>query len=106
LLANQQTGFMKTTFDLPEALVKRIKLHALRKGQKLKDVVADLLRKGLASSLEQGVPATARIGRDRLTGLPVILGGRKATPGTEMTPDRVADILLQQEVEWANVAGR
>jgi hypothetical protein len=41
---------MKTTLDLPEALVKQVKLRALHEGQKLKDAVADLLRKGLASS--------------------------------------------------------
>ena len=40
---------MKTTLDLPDALVKRIKLRAVHEGKKLKDAVADLLRKGLAS---------------------------------------------------------
>ena len=39
---------MKTTLDLPDALVKQVKLRAVREGRKLKDAVADLLRKGLA----------------------------------------------------------
>lgn len=43
------TGCMKTTIDLPDALVKEIKLRALYDGQKLKDAVAELLRKGLAA---------------------------------------------------------
>jgi hypothetical protein len=41
---------MKTTLELPDELVKAIKLHALEEGKKLKDAVADLLRAGLSSS--------------------------------------------------------
>lgn len=41
---------MKTTLDLPDALVKQIKLRAIHEGKKLKDAVADLLRKGLAAT--------------------------------------------------------
>src|SRR5882724_7863117 len=40
---------MKTTLELPDELVKEIKLRAVHEGKKLKDVVADLLRKGLAA---------------------------------------------------------
>ncbi len=43
---------MKTTLDLPDALVKQVKLRAVREGQKLKDAVADLLRKGLAATTD------------------------------------------------------
>src|SRR5437868_2341669 len=48
-LGNQENGSMKTTLDLPDLLVKQVKLRAVRDGQKLKDAVADLLRKGLAA---------------------------------------------------------
>ena len=97
---------MKTTYDLPESLVKEVKLRAVREGRKLKDTAAEIIRRGLAAKEEEQPLKKARIGKDKLTGLPVILGGRKAAPGTELTPDRVAEILLRQEVEWANVAGR
>jgi hypothetical protein len=40
---------MKTTLDLPDDLVKEVKLRAIHEGRKLKDAVADLLRKGLAA---------------------------------------------------------
>jgi hypothetical protein len=40
---------MKTTLDLPDALVKEIKLRAVHDGKKLKDIVAELLRRGLAN---------------------------------------------------------
>ncbi len=38
---------MKTTRDLPTDLVHKIKLRALNEGLKRKDVVADLIRRGL-----------------------------------------------------------
>jgi hypothetical protein len=42
-------GNLKTTLDLPDALLKQAKLHALHEGRKLKDAAADLLRKVLAA---------------------------------------------------------
>ena len=41
---------MKTTVDLPNELVREIKLRAVNEGRKLKEVVTELLRFGL----EQG----------------------------------------------------
>lgn len=97
---------MKTTLDLPDALVKRIKLRAIHQGQKLKDAVADLLQKGLAVVDDSRETQEAVITTDSETGLPVISGGHPALPGQELTPDRIAEILLAQEAEWFNAAGR
>ena len=98
---------MKTTLDLPDALVKQVKIRAVREGRKLKDAVADLLRKGLAVTAESETDAqTPVIIRDKKTGLPVIQCKQAAAPHEEMTPERVADILLAQEVEWHHGAGR
>ena len=47
-LENRQNGAMKTTLDLPDELVREIKLRAVNEGRTLKDVIADLLRAGLA----------------------------------------------------------
>jgi hypothetical protein len=44
---------MKTTIELPDELVKEIKLLAIHEGKKLKDAVADLLREGLAAASTQ-----------------------------------------------------
>lgn len=41
---------MKTTIDLPDELVKEVKLLAVMEGKKLKDEMADLLRTGLAAN--------------------------------------------------------
>lgn len=95
---------MKTTLELPDTLVKQVKLRALRDGKKLKDVMAELLRKGLAS---QDTP-TAKpvvIKRDKKTGLPRIECRHAALPAEEMTPERVASILLEQEVSNSHVVG-
>ena len=41
---------MKMTLDLPDDLAKRVKLLAVHEDQKLKDTIADLLRKGLSAA--------------------------------------------------------
>jgi plasmid stability protein len=98
---------MKTTLDLPDALVKQVKLRAVREGRKLKDEVADLLRKGLAVTADTEPDTRAPvITRDKKTGLPLIECKHAAAPEDEMTPGRVAAILLAQEVEWRHAAGR
>jgi plasmid stability protein len=60
-LANQQNGWMKTTLDLPDDLVKEVKLRAVHEGRKLKDEMADLLRKGLAAGT--GAPTSVKADR-------------------------------------------
>ena len=92
---------MKTTVDLPDALVKEIKLRALYDGQKLKDAIADLLRKGLEAPLappeeDDGPGYTI----DPQTRLPLIPYAGRGRPAEELTPDRMKEILLQQEVDW------
>jgi hypothetical protein len=44
----------KTTLELPDALMQQVKLRAVRRHQKLKDVIAQLLELGMASSPESG----------------------------------------------------
>ena len=39
---------MKTTLDLPDDLVREVKIRAVRENRKLKDAIADLLRLGLS----------------------------------------------------------
>lgn len=49
----------KTTLELPDALMQQVKLRAVRRHQKLKDVVAQLLELGMAASPEVGPPLRA-----------------------------------------------
>lgn len=98
---------MKTTIELPASLVKQVKLRAVREGRKLKDAVADLLRKGLAAARDEKAKTQAPVvTTDKITGLPLIECKHAASPEEEMTPDRVAEVLFAQEVEWQHGAGR
>ena len=45
--ALQQNAHMKTTLDLPDELVRRVKMRAVQSDRKLKDMVAVLLDAGL-----------------------------------------------------------
>lgn len=49
----------KTTLELPDALMHQVKLRAVRRHQKLKDVIAQLLELGMAASPEVGHPLRA-----------------------------------------------
>jgi plasmid stability protein len=94
---------MKTTLDLPDELVRQLKLRALRDGRKLKDAAAEALRAGLAASATShaNVERPAQVIKDKKTGLPVIQCRRAAPRSRALTPERVADILIAQEAEWS-----
>lgn len=81
---------MKTTIDLPDALVRDLKVRAAREDRSLKDVVTEVLRIGLA--VER--PASS----NRISG-PLVVCAHPADAGREVTPDRVAEILLDQDIE-------
>ena len=54
-----ETGFMKTTLELPDELARRIKMRAVERNQKLKDTIAQLLELGLARAPKNEAPARA-----------------------------------------------
>lgn len=41
---------MKTTLDLPDDLMREVKIRAVHEQKKLKDAIADYIRKGIAAS--------------------------------------------------------
>ena len=84
---------MKTTLELPDGLMRTIKVKAAREDRKLKDVVADLLERGLASE------APAKVSGHRVK-FPLLKGGHPAPAGEELTPERIHQILADQEAEW------
>jgi len=91
---------MKTTLDLPDDLMRTIKIRAVQENRKLKDAIADLLRRGLA-----GDPKARKTVRKRVR-LPLVRCKHEARPAEEMTPDRVAQILLEEETEAERAALR
>ena len=90
---------MKTTLDLPGDLVRKMKLRAVQEGRKLKDVAAEVFRRGLT---ESAVPQTAR----HRVKLPLIKCRQPAMPARELTADKVAKILLKQEADWSHDTAR
>ena len=89
---------MKTTVELPDELMRAVRIRAATEGRKLKDVMAELVRHGLAH-----VPSGP--GERRRVTVPLVLCAHPAAPAEEMTPDRVAEILGQQEGLIAGALG-
>jgi len=84
---------MKMTLDLPDDLIRTIKIRAAKENRKLKDAIADLLRSGLSRK-----PVKQKIVRKRVR-LPLVRCAHEARPGDEMSPERVAEILAAEEAE-------
>jgi hypothetical protein len=82
---NQKNSRMKTTFDLPPDLVREVKLRAVHEGRKLKDVAADLLKRGLAAPDPAAKPKFAKPTIEiQANGLPVVRCAANA-PAKRMT---------------------
>jgi len=85
---------MKTTIDLPPELVRAMKLRAIRENRKLKDVVAELLKRGLLAPAKAAKPELAK---PRITvqanGLPLIRCGADA-PARRMS---VSELLALEQ---------
>jgi plasmid stability protein len=87
---------MKTTLDLPDELIREVKLRAVHQRRTVKDLVAEFLRQGLGLSPlgepeKRPVSPMVKIGK---RGLPVILC-RPNAPATRMS---TAELLaLEQE---------
>lgn len=86
---------MKITLDLPDDIVRELKIRAAEQNRRLKDVVAERLRHGLS----QEAPPEPR--RPHRVKLPLIESGHLPAPGTELTPERIAHILDDEDARWA-----
>jgi len=80
---------MRTTFDLPDPLFRRLKLESALRGVKLKELVAELLQSGLARQ-QGGPPPSCR------SPLPVI---RKATgiPHPALSNREIENMLIAED---------
>ena len=86
---------MKTTVDLPSDLVREIKLRALNEGRKLKEVVSDLLRFGLAEGHDRAKAPAPQKGK---VALPLFPSSLKA-PASEMTLDALNSLEQVAQLE-------
>jgi hypothetical protein len=97
---------MKITLDLPEDSIRRLKLRAVHDGRKLKDVAAEVVRAGLDASRTSATSKPVVISKDKETGIPVIVGPKVGRSGKSLTPEQMAQVLVDQEAEWAIDASR
>ena len=99
---------MKTTLDLPEDLVREMKLCAVHEGRKLRDVATEIFRRGLAQqSLQTAAatqPAATQPGviQNRVK-LPLIQCP-SGTPKFNLTSEDIDRILSEQEMKRFNEA--
>ena len=82
---------MKTTLDLPDELMRAVKIRAVNEGRRIKDVVAELLSVGLAQ------PNPSQPGMRHRAKMPLVRCAHPAEPGREMTPDVVAALLDSED---------
>ena len=99
---------MRTTLDLPDPLMRRVKIKAASEGKKLKEVMAELIEAGLENDQPQ---ATLPEGEspwyiDPKTGYPVIKSlntpGYKP-PTTEEALEITEKALMEGDLERAGV---
>ncbi len=83
---------MKITLDLPDELLRTVKVLAAEENLELRQVVRNLLRRGSAAT-----SADKQIVRSRVQ-FPLVQGAHPAKPGDESTPERVAEILGDAEI--------
>lgn len=91
---------MKTTFDLPDDLVREVKLRAVVQGRTVKDLVAEFLRQGLGIAtpgpLEK--PPAGSLVRIGEGGLPVIRC-RPDAPATRMSVEELLELEQESQAE-------
>ena len=62
---------MKTTLDLPDDLMRQVKIRAVHEQKKLKDAIAEFIRKGMAAGKNRPAKMPKPV---RLRGGPITTG--------------------------------
>lgn len=89
---------MKTTLDLPDELVREMKLRAVMQGRTLRDLAADLIRQGLglAAPRPPQAPPPGSMVEVGASGLPVVRC-RAGAPAQGLTVDAL--LALEQQAQ-------
>jgi plasmid stability protein len=90
-----ETASMRTTLDLPDPLFKHLKTRAAQEGRTLRDLVVELVEKGL--SARDLVDA-----QQRFQARPLIAGtAPMRLPPSQLTSADLSDILSEEDDERA-----
>ncbi|NJL18754.1 MAG: hypothetical protein HC901_00030 [Bdellovibrionaceae bacterium] len=100
---------MKTTLDLPDDLVRRMKIRAVEAGIPLKRLVTELLRQSLSAGAASAPSATLPVSEHLMLnqrGFPVICCGTNA-PASRMTAEELIAMeqqtLLEEDMQRAGI---
>jgi plasmid stability protein len=99
---------MKTTFDLPDELIREMKLRAVMQRRTLRDLAADFLRQGLGMTAAKPpeLPPTHSMVKLSANGLPVVHGSAKA-PARRMSAQDLLKLekqaLAQEDMQRAGL---
>lgn len=88
---------MKTTLELPDDLVRAVKIRAVNEGRRIKDVMAELISRGLEQPTQRPTAVSTAVK------LPLIRCAHRARAGEEVTPERVAEILQREDASALRV---
>lgn len=96
---------MKTTMDLPDELMREVKLRAVMQGRTIKDLVTEYLSQcvGMAPRADADQPFSSPMVLIGSRGLPVIRCASDA-PATRMSVEEL--LKLEQETQWQEDAQR
>lgn len=89
---------MKTTLDLPDDLMRGMKIRAATQGRKLKDVIAEAIRDSLVSTREAPAEAAPLEISRSASGIPYI----KALPGSQkpaVTAEQIQRLIEESQLE-------
>ena len=94
---------MKTTLELPDELMRAIKIRAAQSNRRLKDVVTELLKKGMNSPAaplpsQGGADPSRRVEISPETGLPLIRSPADA-PITRLSTEEIYALIHRTEHE-------
>lgn len=81
---------MKTTLDLPEELVREMKIRAAREGRKLREVATEIFQRGLSA------PRPKPASKGKRVKSPLFKGG---TAKRQFTPEELDEILFQPVID-------
>lgn len=100
---------MKTTLDLPDELVREMKLRALMQGRTLRDLAADFLRQGLGMAAPRPAKTPPQdspfaLGAD---GIPIFRGCANA-PAMQLSVEELLkleqDALTSEDMQRAGIS--
>ena len=95
---------MRTTLDIPEDLLRRAKAEAALRGRSLKDFVTEAIRAALRVPSELVAEGEPTYGDEQVIGDDCVFPLIRGSGGTalrDLTPERVHEILEEEEVERA-----